>query len=99
MRYKTLYLTFLTLLLSASVSYGAKNILHSPTPSWVKPIPIPATGKIADRDISDGYYYLLFDEQTNVGTSTFFRHIALNIINDIGVQNASEIEISYDPGY
>jgi transglutaminase-like putative cysteine protease len=96
---KNLSSFFLLLFLNGFLSYGAKHVSQAAVPSWVKPISIPNNDKVAERDVSGGYHYLLLDDQRHVATNTFYHHVALNIINDVGVQNASEIETSYDPGY
>jgi transglutaminase-like putative cysteine protease len=99
MTYKTLSIAFFIAIQSVHLSLASTKISQSPIPSWVKQAPIPPTNSIEERDITDGYHYLLLEEQVQVELQSSYRHAALYIVNDVGVQNASEIEITYDPSY
>lgn len=98
MQYKQfVFLSICALFLSAYAN-AAKQPLLKETPNWVKTPPI-VSNKVNERDVTDGYYYLLINQQLHVATQANFQHLILKTINDIGVQNASEIEINYEPSY
>ncbi|HXO75342.1 MAG TPA: DUF3857 domain-containing transglutaminase family protein, partial [Puia sp.] len=47
----------------------------------------------------DGYYYSLLEEQTSLLTNTSYNHYIRNIINESGVQNASEVSVTFSPQF
>src|SRR5690606_27147644 len=51
------------------------------------------------KEISEGYYQLLFEEQRHVEKQTVYRHIIRQIVSEAGIQNGSEITVEYDPSY
>ncbi|MDF2190770.1 DUF3857 domain-containing protein [Paraflavitalea sp. CAU 1676] len=52
-----------------------------------------------DEDAEGGYVNLLFDKQVSVARQTTYIKRAYRIISESGVQNASEINIDFDPSY
>ena len=66
--------------------------------SWVKSIQPDLEQKVSD-DIESGTCYLVFDVQEHVEQQTTFNHYAYKIVNAEGVQNMSDISVSYDPSY
>jgi hypothetical protein len=88
----------LGLLLSGSspalpyVKTGAQpGWLHAIHPDWHK---TPAR-----EAISDGLYYDLFDFQTNLNCNTDYTHFIRNIVNLSGVQNGSEVSVTFSPEF
>lgn len=56
--------------------------------------------KIPDRDdISDGFYYELLDLQSNLSCRTEYTHYIRNIVNGSGVQNGSEVSVTFSPQF
>ncbi len=51
------------------------------------------------RDIKDGAYSELIEEQINVEEKATYNHIITNIVSESGVQNNSEISVSFDPSF
>jgi transglutaminase-like putative cysteine protease len=99
-------INYLKLLLTTAIafcsleSYAQRNNFYTvPTePSWLQKI-ITTHKRPADRDIRDGYYLSLFEQQNNIETQELYQHIIREIVSDNGIQNASEISITYDPSY
>lgn len=70
-----------------------------PEPSWITKIEIPEQGKINPKDIKDGYYYLLADEQYNYTNHHAYFHYATKVVTEAGLDNASQLEVNFDPSY
>jgi hypothetical protein len=49
--------------------------------------------------VSNGYYLELLDNQTHLGNQTTYTHFTRHIVNESGVQNASEVSVSFAPAY
>lgn len=95
---KRFWLPFLTLLLSGLYVSASPAVRISAAPSWVIPV-IPGGKAASPKDFSDGYYILFSDMQANLEKkSTYFRYIR-QIATESGIQNASEISVSYEPSY
>lgn len=90
--------TFLLLLIaSQSIAKDQPNIL--PQPSWLYKVTPDFSKKVELRKIGNGYFYELFDEQINIKTQTVYNHFVRNIVNETGLQDASEVSISFAPEY
>jgi len=69
------------------------------SPSWLYKTSPDLHKTPNSRDISNGYYFNLMDEQTNVPAQTEYTHYIKQIVNESGVQNASEVSVTFSPGY
>src|ERR1700744_685279 len=68
-------------------------------PAWLVAIH-PDWHKTPAREaISDGLYYDLFEFQTNLTCNTDYTHFIRNIVNQSGVQNGSEISVTFSPQF
>jgi hypothetical protein len=68
-------------------------------PSWLYPVRPNPDKKPVARDISNGYYFEWLDFQTNLLTNTEYTHFIKHIVNESGVQNASEISVTFSPQF
>ena len=60
----------------------------------------PHLGKTpSGEDISNGYYYDLLDLQSNLSCNTEYTHYIRNIVNESGVQYASEVSVTFAPQF
>jgi len=87
--------------LTALINTGtaAPNVYTGASPSWLYKVH-PDLGKTPPQhDISDGYYYSVLEEQTNLLTNTSYTHYIKQIINESGVQNASEVSVTFSPQF
>jgi len=76
-----------------------KNFTVSPTPDWLAPYK-PDLGKTPDaREVSNGYFLLLLEEQHHAEKNAVYRHIIRQIVSEAGIQNGAEISVEYDPTY
>lgn len=79
----------------------AGKVTKQPAPSWVKSITPNLPQEIPVKDISNGTYYLLADEQNRVteNNAQAFRHYAELIVNQKGVQQSGQVSVTFDPIY
>ncbi|HKG07298.1 MAG TPA: DUF3857 domain-containing protein [Pedobacter sp.] len=67
-------------------------------PSWI--VKVKTTGaRPHDKDISDGYFLSFYENQTHAELQEEYAHTVREIISDAGVQNGSQISITYDPSF
>ena len=82
----------------SSAAQGKNFSISRIPPSWI--VPIDFKGKEAKlKDVSDGYYAALLEQQNQVELQENYIHIIRQIVSDAGVQNGSEISVTYDPSY
>ncbi|RYY86408.1 MAG: DUF3857 domain-containing protein, partial [Chitinophagaceae bacterium] len=91
-------LILLLLLLSALFS-DSQRVATAPAPAWVTPRQVNYTATGLDEGAGDGYIDLCFEKQVSVGRQTVFIRSVKRVLSDAGVQNASEVEVEYDPSY
>lgn len=91
--YLPFWFLFITLFYHSSAQITTK------IPDWVNPIEVKKNTSINTHDVSDGYYYVLFDEQYNTILRQNYFHYAKYILNEEALTSVSQIEFSYDPSY
>jgi transglutaminase-like putative cysteine protease len=86
------------LIFLADIGFALPKVESSAKPHWIvnsrssdKTIPVKA--------VKDGYYYKLVDHQVNIDLQEDYHHIILDVVSQAGVQNASEINLSFSPDY
>ncbi|MBA56350.1 MAG: hypothetical protein CMK89_18020 [Pseudomonadales bacterium] len=80
----------------------ANDIEISNEPTWVTPLSIPKTIQYPASDIQNGTHYLILDVQVRACDKQplhTYQHYAEHIVNQNGVTENSQINISYDPSY
>ena len=97
MFYRCCLITFLAGLVH-NVLLAAPIVHFGPQPAWVVTMQ-PGEQQPDLRDVNDGYYIQLFDEQLNVETAETYQHTVRNIVSDAGVQGASNLSINFNPAY
>ena len=85
---------FILFLFSQTV---AQKITKEPIPSWVTRQNLNQKAEYPDK--SNGFYYLVFNKEDNLSLQTTYTRYAYKILNSQGVQEMSEIDISFDPAY
>jgi hypothetical protein len=101
----TQYLVFAFFVVLVSLnSVSAAERAHDiePIPSWVIPVPAFGTFPSVDVELQHGYHDQLSDLQINGierGNMRVFSAVEYLLTNTFGVENFSDIEISYDPTY
>lgn len=88
------------LLVTASTAAAARRFDVGPAPSWVVDPGVPEPGPAAEGE-SEGARYLLFDHEVLAapGVRHVYRRTVWRAETTAGVQDASEIAISFDPSY
>ncbi len=75
------------------------NVHTGAFPDWLVPVHPDLTRQPAAEDISNGYYFEWQDQQTNLLRSTEFTHFIKHIINASGVQDESEVSVTFSPQF
>jgi hypothetical protein len=78
---------------------SGKGVSVGPTPEWVRKVKIEKRNEPNASQVAEGYTYLVRDFQDHIGKQIAYYHYARKIFTETGVQNASEISITYDPAY
>ncbi|HEY4336533.1 MAG TPA: DUF3857 domain-containing protein [Puia sp.] len=92
----------LSIILSLSLSLplsALPTVKSGALPTWLYTIHPDLDKAPPSDDISDGYYYQLYDLQTSLPGKTRYTHYILNIANESGVQNASEVSVTFAPEF
>jgi len=93
-----LLITVFELLMVCNSNAEDPSVHISPTPGWLLTYK-PYNQSIPLRDVENGYFYQLYEEQLQVEKQADYTHIIKQIISEAGIQNGSEISISFDPSY
>lgn len=92
----------LALALALAAGAWAAPAMHrtGPTPEWVELI-VPEDVAPPPEQVADGKQYLLIDTQARVdgADKVHFRHVAVKALNERGVEQVANIELSFDPSY
>lgn len=75
------------------------NVNTGAIPQWLYAIHPSLNKTPSDEDISNGYYYNLLDFQSNLTCNTEYTHYIRTIVNESGVQNASEVSVTFSPQF
>ena len=85
--------------LLCSPAAAKEKVQVSPEPGWLFPTKADLTRVPVARTISNGYYYELQEEQTNLLTNTQYTHYIKQITNESGIQRESEVSVTYSPEF
>jgi len=94
---------FTVAVLITVLGYGAANaaepVVHiSPKPTWTSACK-PYNQKPSLRTVEDGYFFELIEHQVHVEKQADYHHYIRQIVSEPGIQNGSEIKISFDPTF
>ena len=87
------------LLFFTLTAFPHPNVHTGALPDWLVAIHPDLTRQPSPEEISDGYFYELQDEQTNLLRSTEYTHFIKHIINATGVQGESEVSVTFSPQF
>lgn len=76
---------------------GSNRVRQTPVPDWVTPT--DETHLAPLDDVPAGLEYLLVDSQTRVANESAYSHITYRIRSNTGLQEGSQLAISFDPDY
>jgi len=89
----------LSLALIGNHCQAAPGVRTGAVPTWLYPVH-PNLGKApVQRDISNGFYFELLEEQTSLPANTEYTHYIKHIINETGVQKESEVSVTFAPQF
>ncbi|HEY4965736.1 MAG TPA: DUF3857 domain-containing protein [Puia sp.] len=95
---RRIFSLFITLQATAFLFAGGIVKVRS-DPSWILPV-TRETSRIPDlKDVSGGFYYELMSRQVNLADQTVYLHYTRHIINESGVQDASEVSVNFAPQF
>lgn len=89
---------FFLIAFCSAYGQGKNFFIDRKDPSWI----IKKDSKGATppaKDISDGYFLSFYENQNNVELQEDYSHTIREIVSDAGVQNGSEISVTYEPGF
>lgn len=92
----SIQLLFFILFLCNYPQVLAQNNTIQPFPEWVQEVTFEES-KTSENGA--GYRYLLIDLQDHIVKKSTFRHFAIKILNEEGIQSMSDLDFSYDPSY
>ncbi|HXL56021.1 MAG TPA: DUF3857 domain-containing transglutaminase family protein, partial [Chitinophagaceae bacterium] len=73
--------------------------LANKEPAWVTLDTIDYTNSSLDKDAEDGYADLNFEKQVSLADQCVYIRKSIKILSEAGVQNKSQISVSFDPSY
>ena len=79
--------------------YAESQVQIKPEPSWLVPVSPLSNKDPRPNEVSNGYYYTLMNRQVNLVNQTVYLHFIRQIINESGVQDASEISVNFAPQF
>jgi len=85
--------------LFSSYLFASEKVSINPEPLWLYKVNADLTRKPSAKSISDGYYMDLIDHQVNLVNATEYMHFIRHIVNQSGVQNASEVSVTFSPEF
>jgi len=86
------------LLLGASQAAALGHVLRAPPEPWVKDTIVPAPRPERARQVADGIYYLLSDDQDRPGfPAVSYSRLAYRITDRTGLEQGAGIDLSFDP--
>ncbi len=86
----------LLLLLLANLNLLSQTVLKKKHPNWITDI---KSEDVEEKDGDGAFKYLLLDFQDNIQTQEQFIHYAVKVLNSEGIQEFSDISISFDPSF
>jgi len=89
----------IVLVLAAAIALPLfpREVDIQPVPAWVETLEAETSRAIARQNVRWGIYDLVNDHQVK-GDTRFYR-IARRVLSPSGVQNASELELDFDPSF
>ncbi len=86
-------------LVTSLLNYAQSEVKFKDKPSWIKTINPNYKSTLPKSEISNGSYFLFYDEQYNFQNHEKYYHYAYKVISDLGVQNNSELVFNFNPAY
>lgn len=95
---KMLFTAVLMLIVDAVYAQNKNFYIDKKDPSWI--VKRNNQGfKPATKDISDGYFLAVYENQNHAELQEEYVRVIREIVSDAGVQNGSQISVTYDPSF
>ncbi|WP_162996417.1 DUF3857 domain-containing protein [Mucilaginibacter celer] len=92
-------LCLVVLIWCSGAAFADTPTVHiSAKPVWINALK-PYNQRPSGRTIERGFYYALIEQQVQVEKQADYNHIIREIVSETGIQNASQISVSFDPAY
>lgn len=88
---------FLALIWQHATIAAPRNVTQGPEPAWITKLPHRIETNININEVNGGYHFLLMDQQYEVARQEVYSHNIYKFTTEEGVQNSSEIRLSFDP--
>lgn len=75
------------------------QIQKKQTPLWVQEVDYNLNPNVDLEEVVEGNLILLYDEQINVDRKENYFHFSTKITDNVGIQPASSINLTFDPSY
>ncbi|WP_448698734.1 DUF3857 domain-containing protein [Mucilaginibacter sp. AW1-3] len=95
---KLLILSLIIVFINIKAHAYTPSVNVSAKPAWISASK-PYTARPNLRTVENGYYYELIEQQYNIEKQVTYRRFVKDIVSATGVQNASDISVSFDPSY
>lgn len=95
---KALFGLFIVAFNCANAQTSTPVIHKAPKPVWIS-VCKPYDKKPSERNIRNGAYGELVEEQINVEEKAVYNHVITAIVSESGVQSNSEVTVSFDPSF
>lgn len=99
----SLWIVTFFLTICSEISFGdSSDVAITDTPDWVESPELIISSNEPYSSIEGGIYYLLLDRQMLVpekGDVQSYQYFAEKIINQQGVERASQVSVDFDPSY
>jgi len=89
---------FFTLLFTTLFGQSSKPTIAK-APSWITTNALDYTQTLLDKDATDGYVNIGYEVQVCLAEQRLFVRRSKKIISNVGVQNESQISVSFNPAY
>lgn len=84
---------------ASAAALDSGNIPLGKRSDWVSPVALDESGTIDGSLVNYGFYYILNDQQISVSRKERYRHYAFRVVNNAGVEEASELRLEWDSSY
>ena len=98
MKYLVSLILFIALFLP-SITFAQSKPLVQKEPAWVTHTAFDYSNTRLDEEAENGYINLVLEKQVSVQQQSTYTKTAFKILSESGVQNASEINVNFDPSY
>jgi hypothetical protein len=87
-------------LIFSSLTFAGEDVLKSEQlDSWIEPFQVEYKAQLPNAGTTTDIHYLLFDRQIHAEKQQHYTHVSYRFLTESGVQDNSQITLSFDPNY